>query len=262
MTSPPLIRASGLTLKRGDCAVLLNLTFDLFPGELIALLGLNGAGKSTLLESLAGILPGYEGQCTLAEKAIHAWPRNELSRQISFLPQTSAHSSGLLVRQVVAMGRYPHSGGWTESPADKQSIESAMEECGCAHLAGRQFGALSGGERQRVLLAAAISQQTPILALDEPAAHADYPLQSRMFALLERKAASGACCIAAVHDLNIALAFASRAILLHRGGIAFDGRPRELLDRPLFAAVYGDELQVIRDAEGNPFIAYRRRRAS
>lgn len=254
-----MIAASNLTLLRGGCAVLNALEFRLEQGELVALLGLNGAGKSTLLETLAGLLPGYQGECVLSGREIAQWPRGELSKRLSFLPQTTSYSHGLLVRQVVAMGRYPHSGGWAESPEDTDAIDAAMDECGCAQLASRRFGELSGGERQRVLLAAAIAQRTPILALDEPAAHADYPLQSRMFGLLEKKAKSGVLCIAAVHDLNLALAYATRALLLDRGGIAFDGRPAELVSSAVFERVFGSDLRVVRDADGSPFIAYRRR---
>ena len=251
-----MIQARQLSARRGTRRVLTGINFDFQPGEFIALLGLNGAGKSTLLETLAGVLPGYGGSCSLDSRELRTYTRRELSRVVSFLPQWPPGESGFSVRQVVGMGRFPHSEGWTESPEDRAAIESAMDECHCSHLAGRRFGALSGGERQRALLAAALAQQTTVLALDEPSAHADPPLQASIFELLRRKSANGGLSIAAVHDLNLAVTFATRAILLHDGGIIYDGDARALLYSEAFRKVFGPQIVVRQDGTGQTFAAY------
>ena len=253
---PPSIQVRNLSARRGERVVLAGLTFDVQPGEFVALLGLNGAGKSTLLETLAGVLPGYEGSCVLQSKELRTYERRELSRVVSFLPQGLLSSSGFSVRQVVAMGRFPHSAGWMESPADRAAIATALDACRCAHLAGRRFAALSGGERQRVLLAAALAQEAPILTLDEPSAHADPPLQAAIFDLLRGKAAGGLTCIVAVHDLNLAATFATRAILLQEGISLFDGAPRDLLASDAFGRVFGPQIIVRQDASGRGYAAY------
>jgi iron complex transport system ATP-binding protein len=236
--------------------VLADLSFDVRPGEFIALLGLNGAGKSTLLETFAGVLGGYEGSCFIESRELRTYARRELSRVISFLPQGQPGTSGFSVRQVVAMGRFPYSAGWNESPADRNAIDAALEACHCEYLAERRFGALSGGERQRALLAAALAQETPILALDEPSAHADPPLQAAIFDLLRKRAATGAVCIAAVHDINLAVAFATRSILLHEGSILHDGGVATMLTSGAFEKVFGPQIVVRHDRDGQLFAGY------
>jgi iron complex transport system ATP-binding protein len=252
----PSIQADNLSAQRGGRRVLANLTFAVRPGEFIALLGLNGAGKSTLLETLAGVLEGYSGSCLIGSRELRAYTRRELSRVVSFLPQGQLDSSRFSVRQVVAMGRFPYSAGWTESPEDRRAITTALDSCQCGHLADRRFGALSGGERQRALLAAAMAQETPILALDEPSAHADPPLQAAIFELLRQRAETGTVCIAAVHDINLAAAFATRAILLHEGGILYDGDVPALLASKAFEKVFGPQIVIRHDRDGQAFAAY------
>jgi iron complex transport system ATP-binding protein len=252
----PALQTKSLNVHRRQRHVLHDVTFALHPGEFVALLGLNGAGKSTLLETLAGILSGYRGECLLHGRPMSSYRRSELSRVISFLPQTQPGTSGFSVRQVVAMGRFPHATGWNESGEDRRAMDAAMEACQCSHLAQRSFSALSGGERQRALLAAALAQETSILALDEPGAHADPPLQASIFEVLRNKAAAGALCVAAVHDINLAAAFATRAILLHCGQIIYDGAVDGMLLSPAFGGVFGPQVVVRHDQNGLPFAAY------
>jgi iron complex transport system ATP-binding protein len=253
-----MIRAKNLSAHRGARRVLTDLHFDAKPGECIALLGLNGSGKSTLLETLAGLLRGYEGSCTIGSRELRSYSSREISREISFLPQWPVSAPGFSVRQVVSMGRFPYSSGWTESPDDHRAIDAALEACQCAHLADRRFAALSGGERQRALLAGALAQETPILLLDEPSAHADPPLQATIFDLLSQRARSGTLCIAAMHDINLAVEFATRALLLHDGGILYDGAVGDLLTSPAFESVFGAKVVVRRDQDGHAFAAYAR----
>lgn len=252
----PTIQGRNVNVYRRERHVLEDLTFDLRAGEFVALLGLNGAGKSTLLETVAGILPGYTGSCRIASRELRTYTRRHLSRVISFLPQAQSGAPGFSVRQVIAMGRFPYATGWTESPDDRRAVEAALDACQCGHLADRRFGALSGGERQRALLAAALAQATPILALDEPSAHADPPLQASIFELLRQRAATGAICVAAVHDINLAAAFATRTILLHQGRILYDGTVAGMLTSQAFEKVFGPQVVVRHDEASQLFAAY------
>lgn len=110
-----------------------------------------------------------------------------------------------------------------------------------------------------MLLASAIAQETGILALDEPSAHADPPLQASLFELLREKAVQGSLCIAAVHDINLAVSFATRAILLHDSGIVYDGAVDALLLSEAFATVFGPQVTVVQDVMGRRYAAYAQR---
>lgn len=245
-----MITASQLRVSRGPRLALDGVALDLGAGEMIALIGLNGAGKSTLLETIAGVLPGYAGQCRVDGREISEWKPRQLAQRIAFLPQSAGRRSGISARQVVFMGRYPHSPGWQESPEDSAAVERAMRDAACWPLAARSFATLSGGERQRVLLAAVLAQEAPVLLLDEPAAHVDLPHQIEMYRLLRRQAAHGVLCVAATHDLNLAAAFATRILLLHEGKVAAFGAPPDVFGGEAFRRVFGPEFEVRRQGAG------------
>lgn len=233
-----MIELAQLTVARGPRLVLTALDLRLPAGEMVALIGLNGAGKSTLLETIAGALPGYQGTCRVDGREVSGWPARDLAQRLAFLPQTAGRGSSVSGRQVVFMGRYPHSPGWQESPADAEAVDRAMREASCSHLAERSFAALSGGERQRLLLAAALAQESPVMLLDEPAAHVDLPHQIEMYRLLRARSAQGALCVAATHDLNLAASFATRVVLLDEGHAAAFGPPEQVFTRPAFQITY------------------------
>ena len=253
-----MIQIAGLSVSRGPRVVLNALDLRLPPGEMIALIGLNGAGKSTLLETMAGVLPGYQGSCRVDGQEAHAWAPRELARRLAFLPQTAGRGSSVSGRQVVFMGRYPHSPGWQESPADAEAVDRALREAACQHLASRSFATLSGGERQRVLLAAVLAQESPVMLLDEPAAHVDLPHQIEMYRLLHSRAAQGTLCIAATHDLNLAASFATRVLLLDNGHAAAFGSPAQVFLSPAFQRAFGPEVTVQHES-GEIQITYRAR---
>ena len=253
-----MIELNGLSVSRGPRLVLNSLELRLPPGAMIALIGLNGAGKSTLLETIAGVLPGYQGSCRVDSREVHAWKPRELAQRLAFLPQTAGRTSPVSGRQVVFMGRYPHSPGWQESPADAAAVDQALREAACEHLARRSFATLSGGERQRLLLAAVLAQESPVMLLDEPAAHVDLPHQIEMYRLLRSRAEHGALCVAATHDLNLAAAFATRILLLDAGQAAAFGSPAEVFASPAFRRAFGPEV-FVQDDSGEIQITYRAR---
>jgi iron complex transport system ATP-binding protein len=117
---------------------------------------------------------------------------------------------------------------------------------------------LSGGERQRALLAAAIAQETPLLALDEPSAHADPPLQAAIFELLAQRAAAGLAVLAAVHDINLALTYATRALVLVDGQLAFDGTVKGFTASAQFTRVFGPRFSV-HQIDNHPVVTHSRR---
>src|SRR6185436_7981559 len=124
--------------------------------------------------------------------------------------------------QLVLMGRYPHADRWFESDADRHAAEKAMATCHCLAWRSRRVSTLSGGERQRVLLAACLAQEPSLLLLDEPSTFLDVDQQLHCFNLLRDEAVSGRACIAVTHDVNLALTFCTRIIVLADKRVACD----------------------------------------
>jgi len=213
-------------------------SFELPPHGLITIAGPNGAGKSTLLGILAGLRSPYLGSCTYDGREVRQWPRRDFARSVAFLPQSVRLEFPFTAEEVVLMGRTPYASGWFQTPEDRAAAEDAMTTTDTLAFRARDFRTLSGGERQRVILASALTQRPRVLLLDEPATHLDLRHQLSLYRLLSELAKT-LLVVAVTHDLNIALQFSDRVMLLADGRIAGDGAPAEVLNPGLIAQVFG-----------------------
>lgn len=209
-------------------------------GSLYAILGPNGSGKSTLLKLLLGALVPDSGEVLYAGRPVRGWGRRELARRVGVVTQGEEPTFPLTVRELVAMGRYPHLGPWRrEGAADRGAIEEAMLRCDVLDFADRSLGTLSAGERQRARIARALAQQPGTLLLDEPTASLDVRHEMAIFellgALVER---DGVTVVLVTHNLNLAARYAHRLLLLDRGRPAAEGPPGRVLKRGTLESVY------------------------
>ena len=132
-----------------------------------------------------------------------------------------------------------------------------MKTCDCLAFRDRRMSTLSGGERQRVLLAACLAQETMLLLLDEPSTFLDVDQQLHCFSLLRDEAASGRACIAVTHDLNLALTFSTRTIVLADRTVAYDMPASEALARTDWLPLFSSRLQIETTPDGRPWVSYR-----
>ncbi|MGW4632113.1 heme ABC transporter ATP-binding protein [Nocardia sp. NPDC004415] len=237
------LRATGLTVRRGQRTVLDDVDFQVAAGELVALVGPNGAGKSSLLAALAGELEPSTGTVKLEGHALTHWNHADMARRRAVLPQSHAVGFPFTAREVVAMGRSP----WLHTAAaehDDTVIAAALVATDVTHLAGRPFPSLSGGERARVALARVLAQDTATLLLDEPTAALDIGHQEAVLRLAADRAATGSAVVVVVHDLGVAAAYADRVTVLDGGRVAADGPPRTVLTRELLTEVYRHPVDV------------------
>lgn len=246
-TPPPgtiTLRATDVTLDRGNRRVLDTVDFQIATGEVVALVGPNGAGKSTLLSVLAGELTPNHGSVELDGHRITHWPPVDMARRRAVLPQTHTVGFGFTAAEVIAMGRAP----WQRTPRrdrDDDMVAAAMTATDVTHLAARPFPSLSGGERARVALARVLAQDTPTLLLDEPTAALDLGHQETVLTMATARAAAGAAVVIVLHDLGIAAAYADRVAVLDDGRIAADGPPRHVLTSELLSQVYQYPVDVL-----------------
>jgi iron complex transport system ATP-binding protein len=252
-----VLSLGGTGWRAGTTPILEQVTFDAGPGEFIALMGRNGAGKSTLLDLAAGLRVPSEGSISLDGRPLVQWTARDRARVIGHLPQTVHVHGPLTGEELVMMGRYPHADRWFESEDDRQAAHEAMEECGCLPFRDRRVATLSGGERQRVLLAACLAQRPRVMLLDEPAAFLDIDQQLHCFELLGRQAAAGALCIAVSHDLNLALEFCTRLIVISGRTIACDLAVAEAAARTDWLTYFSARLERVLTSDGRARICYR-----
>lgn len=240
--------AHGLTFRYPHAAALAIdcVTLDVPSGVCTALIGPNGAGKSTLLHLLLGALAPMRGEVRFEGRTVGEWPRDELARSVGVVPQGEDAPFPLAVRELVAMGRYPHLGAWRrESDRDEHAIANAMRRADVAQLAERAMSALSGGERQRVRLARALAQEPRALALDEPTAALDIRHEMEMFELLRALSRQGATVLLATHQINLAARYADRLVLLDQGRLVAAGAPVEVLTQARVEQVYDWPVRVV-----------------
>jgi iron complex transport system ATP-binding protein len=230
-------------------------SFELPNTGLITLAGPNGAGKSTLLGILAGLRTPYRGSAMYCGRELRQWPRRDFAKEVAYVPQAVNIEFPFTAGEVVLMGRTPRSGGWYESAHDRTAADQAMSITDCLALRDRDFRALSGGERQRVIVAAALAQEPKTLLLDEPATHLDLRHQLSLYRLLARLGRS-ILVVAVTHDLNLAMQFSDRVVILERGRIAGDGVPADVLNPSSIEAVFGVRTTIHAGTEGRGWLVY------
>lgn len=245
-----------VSMRYGSAVVLRDATLELSEPGLVSVIGPNGAGKSTLLGILSGLRRGYSGACRYAGVELDRWNRRALARRLSFVPQSLRLEFPFTAEQVVYMGRTPFGAGLFESPQDRDAVERALQITDSVPFRNRDFRSLSGGERQRVILASALAQTPEVLLLDEPTTFLDLKHQLTIYRLLRDLCRGGLLAIAATHDLNLALTYSDRVIVLAEGRIAADGAPAEVLVPETIQRVFEVEAHVRQDAEGARRIFY------
>lgn len=245
----PLARLDSIGLALDGRAIIKNVSLEVFPGEVLALVGPNGAGKSSILSVLSGDIPPTAGTATLAGKDVTKYRPDEASRLRSVLLQANQVSFPFTVWEVVEMGRAP----WARTPdiaEDDEAIESALERADVGHLRERRFNQLSGGERARVSLARVLAQNTPLVLLDEPTAALDLKHQESVMSTIRSLADGGKAMVVVVHDLSVAAGYADRVAMVSAGKIDAIGRPSEVIVADRVSRVYGVEVEITQ--VGNP----------
>jgi iron complex transport system ATP-binding protein len=237
----PAWRCDDLVVRYPAAArdALAGISLEIPAGRCTAVLGPNGSGKSTLLRVLLGVLRPTSGVARFRDRPVGDWPRDALAREVGVLPQGEETHFPITVREMVAMGRYPHLGPWRrEGPADREAIDRALVRCDVDGFAARDLATLSGGERQRARLARALAQEPGTLVLDEPTVALDVRHAMAILELLRGLREEGATILLVTHDLNLAARYADRLVVLQDGRLAADGPPAEILDRPLVERVW------------------------
>ena len=220
--------------------------------EVLSLVGPNGSGKTTLLKCMARILEP-KGSILMDGQKIEKMSRQDLARQIGYVPQSSSTPLATTVFDTVLMGRRPHI-GWRVQEADLDKVAEVLERLHLADLAMRDFSKLSGGQKQKVLIARALAQEPSVLLLDEPTSNLDMLHQLEVMetvsSLVKEKNISA---VMAIHDLNLASRFSDQLVMLKEGKVYAAGEPGVLLNETNISQVYGIE-SLVMNAMGRPYV--------
>ncbi len=226
-----------------------NLHFHLEKGQILQILGANGAGKTTLLNCIAGQLHANQGTIRLFGQDLSQISRLELARCMAYVPQLPLSACRFKVIDYTVMGRTPHLKALA-SPGeeDYRLAQNYLADLHLSHLAEKTMDQLSGGERQQVQIARALTQQSPLILLDEPANHLDYGNQHRILGLMTDLAAQGYTLIATTHMPDAPL-LTGGMVGIFAGGEFLFGPSAQMLTGPTLESMYGIQGKVLEIAE-------------
>ena len=235
-----MLTTEHLSVRFGSFAAVDDVSFAVSEGQWLMIVGPNGAGKSTILNAVSQGVP-YTGVIRFDGKDLRKTDAASRARSIGVLAQNHYVGYAFSVEEVVRLGRYAHRGGLfsAHKAADEAAVEEALERTGLSDLRRQSVLTLSGGELQRTFLAQVFAQSPRLLLLDEPTNHLDLIYQKQVFALIaEWLKTPGRAVVSVVHDLSLARAYGTQALLLHHGRIAAQGDTEAVMQPANLNAVY------------------------
>ncbi len=213
-----ILSVKGLAFTYPSRPVLQDISFAVCPGEFLAVLGVNGAGKSTLLKCINRVLQPYSGAVFIHDQEAGKLSGREMAQRIGYVPQRQ-ESADMTVFDAVLLGRKPYI-QWEASPHDLEITRKVLKMLELESYALRYLQELSGGEEQKVVIARALAQEPDLLLLDEPTSSLDLKNQLEVARIIQdvvKKQHMGV--VVAMHDLNLAIRFADKFLLLKNGAI-------------------------------------------
>ncbi|WP_329101492.1 ABC transporter ATP-binding protein [Micromonospora sp. NBC_01699] len=249
------VTASAVSVSIDGTPILDEVTLTAASGSVTGLIGPNGSGKSTLLRCLYRIIRPRQGAVLIGEHDVWQVPARRAGQLRAVVAQDQELDNDYSVRDIVAMGRIPHQRLLErESSTDRTIVDEALARVGIEWAENRRFATLSGGERQRVLLARALAQDAPVLLLDEPTNHLDIGAQLELLELIREL---GLTTVAALHDLDHAMAYCDAVVLLHHGRVVAAGDPVAVLTPERLAEVFGVRGAVtVHPLTGRPHLVF------
>ena len=241
-TLKAILKVSEVNLHVGATQVCHDLNLEIYPGEMLAILGKNGVGKSTLLSCLAGLQRGeMSGEVLLGGKAYDAWGAKAAACWRGWLPQKQQDQFSATVLETVISGRHPHLNRWAWESADDHVLAlAAIDAVGMADFVDRDVLTLSGGERQRVAVATILTQQPSLYFMDEPLAHLDLNHQIAVLDLVRQKAKrERVSAVMILHEPGLAHRYCDSALLLFGDGEWLYGSASTVLTADNLSRLYG-----------------------
>ncbi len=256
-----MIELRNITFGYGNRPLYDQLSLKILDGEFVGIIGPNGAGKTTLLKLMGGMMRPAAGEVWIHGRLLNRYSRMELARLLAFVPQEFHSLYDYTVEEIVLMGRYAYRRAF-EPPGERdwRVAEQAMIRTEVGSLRRRRLSHISGGEKQRVVLASALAQEPRVLLLDEPTGALDLKHQIHFYRILrEEQRRSGQTIVTVTHDVNLAVRFCERILVLKEGRIVADGPTETVIQQSVLETVYEIPLTIFPHPEdGKPLVTFGR----
>lgn len=251
-----MMEIKDLSQGYGSNTILRDIDFKVQLGEVISILGPNGSGKSTLIKTMCNIMRPKSGDILVDGESVSSIPKKEFAKKVAYVPQSSEVFGATSVYDTVLAGRRPYI-DWDYRTEDIRIAADAMRTMGVDHLHDKNLSELSGGQRQRVHIARALAQNSGFFILDEPTSALDLHHQLETMKIMK-----GLCkgqnngAVIALHDLNLALNYCDRVIILSNNTVYDQGPAKEVITEKMIRDVYGVHARIFDDEFGSFIHAY------
>lgn len=244
-----------LTKRYDKTAVVDGVSFEIPKGKVLSLIGPNGAGKSTVMGMISRLIARDEGLISLEGRDLGKWQSRELSRHLAILTQSNHVEMKLTVRELVAFGRFPYSGGRL-TPEDWSIVDRAIAYMELAPFENRYLDELSGGQRQRAYIAMVIAQDTEYVLLDEPTNNLDIYHATNLMKMVRRLCDElGKTIVLVLHEINYAAFYSDYICAFVDGKVAKFGTVDEVMTKENLKEIYRVDFEIQR-IEGKPMALY------
>lgn len=224
--------------------VLAGFNLEIEEGSVTGILGRNGCGKSTLFDILIGHHRSFRGEILVNGDPVLSLSSMEFSRRVAYVPQNSIVNMEYSVFEYISFGRNCHLRlGASLSDHDYQQIYRYAEYCGIVDLLDENINHLSGGEKQLACIARALTQESPLILMDEPASALDFGNQARLLRMLQALQASGKTIVFTTHNPGHVLELGCDAAIMLDGRIDCHGNAKEVVTADALARIYGEEIR-------------------
>ena len=238
-----------------DATVVDDVSLELPHGKVISMIGPNGAGNSTVLGMISRLVARSSGAVEFQGKDLDKWESRELAKHLAILTQANNVQMKLTVRELVAFGRFPHSGS-NLSQKDWEIVDRSISYMELEDFAERFIDEMSGGQRQRAFIAMVLAQDTEYVLLDEPTNNLDIYHATQMMKLVRRLCDElGKTVILVLHEINLAAFYSDYICAFKNGKIAAWGTVNEVMTPEQLKLIYGVDFQI-HEIDGRPLAIF------
>jgi len=251
-----ILSVENIDQSYGNNHVLTGLNFEVESGEVVALLGPNGSGKSTLIKTMCHIFPPKSGRVAVDNRNVSEIEPMERAKLIGYVPQTVQYAPFTTVLDTVLVGRRPYV-QWSYSENDLEIAAEALETMNILDLRDRYINELSGGQRQRVFIARALAQHPHFYMFDEPTSSLDLRHQLKTMRVMRDIVQEEGCAmVVAMHDLNLALRYSDKVLMLKERHAHSYGGPDDVINPNSIQEVYEVRSSVVNNEQGAFILPY------
>ncbi len=231
----PVLSTHGLSVSYGGIQAVKNLSIELFPGELVSLIGANGAGKTTALKAICGLLKPQAGEVRYEGKPLGAQgPWDLVARGLVMVPEGRGIFTRMSIDENLRMGAYLRKD--KEIDADIDAVYSRFPRL--RERRQQWAGTLSGGEQQMLAMGRALLARPKVLLLDEPSMGLSPIMVDKIFEVVRDVSAQGVTVLLVEQNAHRALEMAHRAYVMDSGEMVLQGPACDLLGDPQVQAAY------------------------